>query len=225
MSVIHFPSCLRQLLGPDSTKHSRAGLHLDAAASRRTWKRIPPPCASAGNSGFGHFTKTDTEVYFSPLCHLPAELPGLLGEGERPAGTWKSVSSWDASLAWQDPKRCPAHGKDPSATAGISQEQGLMLAAAPKDTRCPFINETLADGARVSPGRVTAICIPACNSACPLPQEKGQIGCTLQPPTRDPITWVYISPTSSALLLPEEETHAGGRGTVGLLAPNHLEAQ
>lgn len=173
LSIVHFPSCLRQLLGPGSAKLPGAGLHLGAAASRGTWKGIPPPCASAGNSGFGHFTKTDTEMYFLPLCPLPAELPGLLGEGECPADERQSISPRDASLAWQDPKRCPAHGKDPSAPGGISQEQGLTLAAAPKDAHCLFINETLADGARVSPGRITAVCIPACNSACPLPQGKG----------------------------------------------------
>lgn len=187
-----------------------------------------PPRASAGNSGFGHFTKTDTEMYFLPLCPLPAELPGLLGKGERPAGKQRTVSPWDASLAWQDPKRCPVHGKDPSAAGGISQEQGLMLAAAPKDAHCLFINETLADGTRMSPGRVTAICIPACNSACPLPQGKGHIGCALRPPTRNPDTWVFghTSPTSSALLLPEaEETHAGGWGVGWLLASNHPEGQ
>lgn len=63
-------------------------------------------------------------MYFLPLCPLPPELLGLLGKGEHPAGKRRSVSPWDASLARQDPKRCPVHGKDPSAAGGFHRNQG-----------------------------------------------------------------------------------------------------
>lgn len=94
LSRVHFPSCLQQLLEPGLAKGTGADLHLGAAAGGGTWKRIPPPCTAAGNSKFGHFTKPDTETYFLPPCPFS----GLLGEGERPAGEWKSISPW--MLCW-----------------------------------------------------------------------------------------------------------------------------